>query len=265
MNRRAFNATAIQAILGSSILALAVESNALFKSNAKKNIQRWLKSLSHLSQNLNDELISAEKWQSRVQSLFAELNFELLLKEIDFSKIVKKLDQRKGRLPKCRVELESYFSGVEIKQRIYKFSKGVSIPPHAHNGMVSAHLVLNGSFRAQSFDRLFSEDDDASYMNLKNQTEKVLKKSDFVTMSDEKQNIHSLSALEDDSYVYYIAIKNVKSKQTYIHQADRAGMIYLDIENTEANGTRVDKIRARKIGRPEALAKYGQADIVSST
>src|SRR5262249_50277369 len=80
--------------------------------------------------------------------------------------------------------------------RVFGMRRGGGLLPHVHNNMVSAHLVLSGSFHVRTHERLRDLDDAVVLFPVR---DSVLRPGDVLSMSDARENQHWLRALEDRS------------------------------------------------------------------
>lgn len=75
--------------------------------------------------------------------------------------------------------------------------KGMSNVPHAHNQMVSAHIVLKGEAQLSAFSRDYQYEIANKSLNLRLVDSKVVRPGDVVCMTPYSANVHWFAAKQD--------------------------------------------------------------------
>ena len=124
--------------------------------------KRWINRQNDIARTLARGEIDADQWRVEVVALAHDIDLSQLMKEIDQS-IIKII----GRgLPNYPLKRAVYFRDDDGNRRIlryaaalFAFDRDNVITPHAHRHMVSAHMVIDGTFRVRNFDRVRDEED----------------------------------------------------------------------------------------------------------
>jgi hypothetical protein len=187
--------------------------------------------------------------------LFAMYEPVDLLERIDFDSVSRKLTgtEAKGRralfqpvlidgaAPEAASDPEP--ARVVITQIAY-IPKGCSIPPHGHSNMVSAFLHLSGRFRVRQYDKLA---DYCDALVIRRSGEAVGGAGQWSSMSDVRNNVHWVTALTDDCYLFSTKVILEEAKPYH-------GRINIDIRAASEVGGGV--LRAPKISGERADELY---------
>ena len=127
----------------------------------------------------------------------------------------------------------------------FTLKRGTAVVPHGHHNMATMHMVLAGRARVRHFDRLQST---ATHMLIRPASDVEGGAGAVTSISDEHQNIHWFDALSDRVFMFNIGVYQVRPGP--FGERD-----YLD----PLGGVRLTdgSIRAARLGRSEAYAKYG--------
>jgi hypothetical protein len=247
-DRRAFLQSSSGTLLAYALLDTLFERQA-FADPVKPIMADWLKELNELSISAQQRTLPQTDWQIMVEKLMDRVDLPELLRAIEFDKILSK-----GPLPD--VGARSYpfrfpkVAGVSDRlafgKQIFGLKSGRSVVPHGHNNMVTAFLILQGTFHGRHYDRLANEPD---HCLIKPTIDRPFSVGEHSSISDEKDNVHWFQATQDGSYIFNIHVYGV-SPQT----GEPTGRIYLD-----PNGEKVSdgNIRARRLRYEEAHRLYG--------
>ena len=105
--------------------------------------------------------------------------------------------------------------------------------PHVHNHMVSAHLVVSGSFHVRTHDRVR---DLADAVVLRPSQDRITARGDVITMSDQKDNQHWMVAPPDRSMTFDVGVVDLPASYRYAMKAEAYNMIYVDADRRPEQG-----------------------------
>ncbi|HEY9043767.1 MAG TPA: hypothetical protein VIN66_16410 [Rheinheimera sp.] len=118
-----------------------------------------------------------------------------------------------------------------IRIDILLLKKGDSIPAHAHRGVLSGFLVLKGLVNIRHYDvSEYQQDGVICHKTV----DKDLGAGGYTTNHDEKDNIHFLTGLADESVLYRFNITGLQSPVP-VHTALR-GRMYVDVSRIDTDG-----------------------------
>jgi hypothetical protein len=142
--------------------------------------------------------------------------------------------------------------GRRVGQKFFVLGEGRAVVPHAHDNMVSAHIVVEGSFHARTFDR---NHDEASHLHLTPSRDERIGLGSVLTMSEHRDNVHWLVAEGGRSCTFDVVVATLEPDREFAWPSNRHGMIFLDPDAGET--TSKGLFRVPKIGVEDALARYG--------
>jgi hypothetical protein len=182
-------------------------------------------------------------WQDGMAQLFAGLDVTDLVRFIRMDEIVRTAApvSRGARVIDLPVRPELAPMPVRAGYKLFLFGPGRANPPHAHDHMVSMHLVLRGRFRVRHFERIR---DEPGHMVLRPSMDRELGPGQETTISDARDNVHW--HVTQGGGVLLDVLQSSPATRTQLLDLDTA-------EPLEGG-----LLRALRIGSvEEALAKYG--------
>ena len=216
-------------------------------------VEQWLKETTAISKALKMDRINVTAWQDKMEALNRTLSYPKLLKFLNFDQLVQKIKYPKD----IAAAREIHFPQVPglpaklfFEPRMFAYRRGATSPTRAHNNMVSAHLVLKGSFRVRTFQRVR---DEANAIWLRPSMDKEILEGDIITMSDDRDNAHSFVATSDHAYILEIPVSQVNLNKRYMLKADEYSEIYADPSGKPAAD---GLIRAPVVEFEEALKRF---------
>jgi len=134
--------------------ALLAEISSARLARRTPSARAWLDRQEELARALASGTLGSEAWRREVEVLGREADVERLVAEALPSSAVRALPTD----PTRRILRWRGPDGRPLQQRyavaLFRFDRGNVITPHGHRGMQSAHLVIEGSLRARTYDRL---------------------------------------------------------------------------------------------------------------
>lgn len=172
------------------VYALAAVGARAIAGDADPTVARWLDRQQELAIALSDGRIQPGAWQDDVEAIAAEIDVAQLLQAIRRVR----LRQAAGGTATDPVKQAVDFldeAGTRRRLRyataLFTFDRTSVVTPHAHRNMVSAHLVLEGSFRVRTFDRV---DEDGDALLIRPAYDGTIGPGEVSTMSAERNNVH---------------------------------------------------------------------------
>jgi hypothetical protein len=212
------------------------------------SVSPWVTRQQDLAMALAQGEITAAAWQTQV---------EKLARHIDQDRLVGLLRDARRRdigraLPSYPFKTAIHFrdeTGAPAKLRfasaLFDFEPDDVITPHAHRHMVSAHMIVQGTFRVRNYDRV-GEDGDA--ILLRPSGDAILGTGTVSTMSSERDNVHWFVPEGGPATTFDVIVSGLDPDQPsfVIEPVDPLGGTRL------ANGI----IRAPILGFKESARKY---------
>jgi len=215
-------------------LALAVPLLAVWKTRAlaevaRSALDRWAREVVDLNRALASGDISLLEWQERIATLNVSVPVGDISRylQIDALSTQFRYPSRLAETVDPHFPEEVSVDGVTRPwfMRVFAMREGGAIIPHAHNNMVSAHLVVRGSFHARTYHRI---EDEGQAIAIRPSLDRLLNPGEVITMSDDRDNVHWLVAQRSRSMTFDIGVVNVSKTRTYKTPANRYSMVYLD-------------------------------------
>jgi hypothetical protein len=240
-----------------TLCELAVSRRAT-ASTVSPILTAWLREVDELARSLGGDALTQAAWRSQMESLYGRVPFSELLKVVDLDALA-----RDAPLPTTGESQLSLprLEGLPARPAYYGFVGGFragrSIPPHAHNHLVSSFLVLQGELRGRHFDRLRDEEDS---MAIAATSDRVFRPGDFSTVTQGRNNVHWFTARTDHSFILDIGVADLAPAGT-MHplegqQRGKTGRIYVDVDRCVA-GVPGAVAKARRLTETEAYRRYG--------
>jgi len=239
---------------GASTLLLTALAKSFAWAGDPAPMETWARALVALKDDLRSGRIGVLDWQTRVEALNGSVPVDELCAYLDIDALT-----RGFRYASLLADAQDPILPAEIVGaagmrnwfvRVFGMRRGGAIIPHIHNNMVSAHLVISGSFRARTHDRVR---DLADAVVLRQTRDARLRTGDIISMSDRRDNQHWLIALEDRSMTLDVGVVDLPPSWRYGLQANGYNMIFVDPDRpTERDGT----ITAPILTFAQAQAKF---------
>ena len=241
-------------LLASSLPSF-VPRNGLMR--AAGAFEPWLAQVAKLSRDLGTGRISQTEWQFGMAGLYANVPLAELLTAIDFDRL--KPDMMTRDLGRRGLVFDPLFVGTKqsrglsvadepdrmLVSKVAHIRKGRSIPPHGHRNMVSAFLVISGDFRVRQYDKVAEERDS---LIIRPTVDEVAGVGSWSDASDERNNIHWLTAMSDDSFLFTAKVVRVDRRKRFEG--------HIDIDAGRAEEIAGGNLRARKISYAESHELY---------
>ena len=248
LTRRAFTTQSVHALLTFSLIQTLCRRE-LFAASVNPQMASWLKEVNQLAESLKHQTLDQRVWQTKIETLFRQIDLPELLKFIDFDQIDKRANPPKNGAQSIRFDYPKA-EGVPTKlvfgQQIFALRKDRSVVPHGHNNMATAFIILKGEFQGKHYDRL---EDEKDHMIIKPTIDRKFTPGECSSVSDYKDNVHWFKALTGPAYIFNLHILDVNPGSE-----KRTGRLYVDPNGEKVAGGR---IRARRIDDEEAHRLYG--------
>jgi hypothetical protein len=254
LNRRQFfGAFAASAALYTVCRAEAIEGGT------PSDLDRWAQGIADLNRELAAGRIALIEWQTTMAALDSGLDLAALKGYLDFDRLTAAMNfpEKLAQTADPKFPEQINIDGIERSWfiRIFGMRQGGAIIPHVHNNMVSAHLVLEGQFRARTFDREADmPDPTVNSVMLRPKINETLKPGQMVTMSDDRDNCHWLVAETDRSFTFDVGVLELSKTRLYTLPANEYSMIFVDPTAEQQDGYGL--IRAPVMTFKECVAKF---------
>jgi hypothetical protein len=221
----------------------------LLAQEVRPTAEAWVRDLRERCCDLHRHALEPREWQTSVERLFAQLPLLDLLRAIEFERLAAGLklpDDRAGTRDVTLPEVRG-LSDLPFVTRVFGLKKGRAIVPHGHRNMASGHLIVKGEMHVRHFDRLRDEED---CLILAPTIDRVAKTGNATTISDQRDNVHWLTAESDTAYTFDVIVVGLDPSLGFDWRMD-----YVDVRaRPSADGT----IRAPRIDAEEAFRRFGK-------
>ncbi|WP_341896639.1 hypothetical protein [Ferrovibrio terrae] len=251
--RRHITHSLLQTAATLGLLRFALAGNAL-ANTVRPLTECWAEDVVTLARDFRQRSLSPLQWQQAIAILNAKVPMDELLSYIDFNRLKAMLEAHGPGEHFERVRLPGLETGsARIWSAVFILSEGDAIPPHAHNNLATAHLVLQGRFHARTFDRV---EDTPGRMLLKPSMDAVFGVGETVSMSDDRDNAHWFIAESGAPvFTFDVSMRSPELRQ-YQNPTDRDGRIFV----APADGRRQDGlVEAEVVDYSTSQNRFGKA------
>jgi hypothetical protein len=247
-------------ILGGVLPLYAIARSGAVAGGMPSALDRWAQNVADLNGALRDGKITNLEWQGRMAALNADVDIADLARYLDFDKLTRALEFPTNLAETADPKFPSHINiGGKPRRwflRFFGMARGGAIIPHVHNNMVSAHLIVQGSFRVRTYDRLADEPGELASVLLKRRIDEVMGLGRSITMSDDSHNGHWMIAKENRSFTFDTGVIAANPVRDYALKANDFNMIFVDPAMGPASA---ETVRARVVTFDEARGKYAPA------
>jgi len=240
-------------------LALAAPLLAAWRTGALAAVARsaldpWARQVVALNRGLAAGNVGLLNWQDRIAALNTSVPVGEVVRYLDIDKLTAHFayPNKLAETADLHFPKTVWVGGMERPWflRVFAMREGGAIIPHAHNNMVSAHLVVRGNFRARTYDRVRDERDAIA---IRPSFDRLISPGEIITMSDDRDNVHWLVAQRNRSMTFDIAVLDISKTRRYAIPADKHSMIYIDpTPKPDSDGL----IRAPVISFEQSVKKF---------
>jgi hypothetical protein len=187
-------------------------------------ISRWIEEIGSLAASVQGGTLSPLEWQSAIERLHAKMPIEDVIRFVDLDAALRRVKhppQKLGGIEDVRWPQ----AGLHFGHKLFIYRKGSCTPPHAHDHLVSAHLVLKGEIRVRTFDRV--QDLEGAIL-IKPARDRVEKPGATVSMSDYRDNVHWFEGLSDVAVSFDVPVPDIEPAKPYKIPAEGQNQIFLD-------------------------------------
>jgi hypothetical protein len=246
MNRRDFTKTLLGSIASYSLLSTLFTKDA-FADSVKPVTNDWARSLHEMSLDLKQTTITPGQWQTKIDELYSHLPLEELIARIEFAKLTQGFEYPDLGVTTKWVtfpKLDGLPQDLAFYGKIFGMRKDRAIIPHGHRNMVSCHYVLQGELWLRHYDKV---EEDGATMVIEPTVDQIARMGSHSSISDEKNNIHWLTATTDTAFTYDVLVVDLNGEKWDVDNIDPYA------SEKVAGG----RLRVRKLPVEEALKKYG--------
>jgi hypothetical protein len=248
--RRTLCASGLRLLLGSALLQYAARAHAI-EGSLKWAVRPWLQRLEESSTALSAGALRPAAWQVEVEAVLRQLDLRDLLASLDFERLAataKFPSQGEGMERLYFLEPDGRIQPLRFRPFLFTLRKDRAVVPHGHHNMATMHCMLAGRARVRHFDRLETTD---THMLIRATSDRLAAPGDISSVSDEANNIHWFQGLSDQVFMFNIGVYQVDPSSPFGERD------YVDPLGAESLGNGI--LRAERMSRSEAYAKYGRA------
>lgn len=235
--------------------------NALFAVSAGATarggaVSAWLNDIVALKDALKAGEINETDWQTLVERRHAQTPLSDIVQWLDLDRLAARFPYATRLAHFTDPALPAEITGAAGMDgwffRVFGMRRDGGLLPHVHNTMVSAHIVLSGSFRVRTHDRLR---DLKGAVLLRPVRDAILRPGDILTMSSTRENQHWLRALEDRSMTLDVGIYGVADARLALPAQFNSTILIDPTVRPERDGTIVAPVLSVR----QAIAKFAAA------
>lgn len=213
--------------------------------------RRWQRELEEICAAVRAGKLKPAAWQAAIERLHASMPLEEIVRFVDVEAVVARIkhpEAKLGAVENLRWPADTLPS---FGRKLFVYRQGACTPPHAHNHLVSAHLVLKGQIRTRTFNRV--EDLERSIL-IEPTGDRTAGPGTTVSMSDDRDNVHWFEGVAGVSVSLDVPVDQVSPDKAYRLPAEAYNQIYLDpTVPARADG----RIEAPVIKFQESVRRFG--------
>ncbi len=174
-----------------------------------RGISHWVRRQDEIAQALARGEISGLAWAQEVEHLAASISVPEVLAALKNAQIADAGAPSYNDPKKSFVRFldeDGKPAKLAYGAALFKFHRGNVITPHVHRHMVSAHMVIEGSFRIRNFDWI-AEDGDG--VILKPTRDYVAKPGEVSTMCTQRDNGHWFVPLSEGATTFDVVVSGL--------------------------------------------------------
>lgn len=187
----------------------------LISSHSSMRIDDWLHQLFTAGEALKKAGMDPLGWKRRMDEIYAAAPLAELLNHIDYDALKARMDySTKGE---CFIRLPMGFEGEDLSHerrqvvtKIAGVKAGHAVPPHGHENMVSAFLILDGEFHVRQFDRL---KESPAHLYIRETANERQTRGRWSSISDTVNNCHWLKATGGESFLFSTKIVEIDPRR----------------------------------------------------
>ena len=228
--RRSFLQQSLLMATQSWLIVSGLKARA-FEPGMKAVIEDWLRKTVALHRGLRGGGLSPTAWRRAMDELFRKVGLETLVQGLDLNRFIDKQRPTDNLAVIQNIPLPEVAGLAPMPafgHKIFVLRRGGAIIPHAHNDMVSAHLVVKGRFHVRTFNRRFEKETEPGFLALEPSLDRIFGPGEVITMADDYDNVHWLVATTDTAVTFDIPVTALGSGRSYPNPANRYSMIFVD-------------------------------------
>jgi len=183
--------------------ALLAELSFAGASRRSRSVRAWLDRQEALAEGLVAGSLEPEQWRHEVEALGREADVARLIAEALPSPSSRPFPTHPAR----RLLHWRDGDGKPRSQRyavaLFEFDRTSVITPHAHRGMLSAHLVARGALRARTYDRVSTEPD---ALVLRPAADRRLETGETSSIGPGRENVHWFVPLTEGAATFDVLV-----------------------------------------------------------
>jgi hypothetical protein len=232
------------------VLQLGFQHRAWARTVAWK-VEHWSQELARLASDVRAGRLAPQAWQHAMEQLHSAITISELIESLDVDQILRRIkypSEKLGAIQDIRLSALEPKEMEGFGRKLFVYRKGSCTPPHAHNHLVSAHLILRGQIRTRKFNRL---EDVEHAIVIEPTVDGVFGPGHTDSMSDDENNVHWFQGVSDIAVTFDVPVWDISPEKKYGHPAK--GQIFID-PTVPAGGD--GRIVAPVISFPTAVRKF---------
>lgn len=187
-----------------------------------KATARWRYAVDGLFADLCSGELRAVDWQRCIETVYEKTDLAALIRELE----LEKLDATQRHAGNLGAVAEVPLNGSTTwGHQLFSYRRGAQTPPHAHNNVASAHVVLWGQVHVRTWHRVA---DAPGHLILEPTRDVIARAGDVITMTDDRDNVHAFTGLTPSSATLDVAASNVDPVRSYDTPAEGHGQLFVN-------------------------------------
>ena len=212
MDRREFTKSLMGSIASYALLRTLFTTDT-FADSVKPVTGGWLRGLHEMSLDLERAKITPGQWRTKIDKLYNRLALEELLARIEFARLTQGFEYPDLGVNTKWVNFPKLDGLPQTSLSTARFSGcgRTGRGPRTAIGTVSCHYVLQGEILAPALRKRSKKT--ARTMVIKPTVAHIARVGSHSSISDEKNNIHWLTATTDTAFTYDVLIVDLKGEK----------------------------------------------------
>ncbi len=225
LTRRDVLLGSLKTVAVAQFLRLSLGTKA-YASAIAPEIEPWLTDLGAIARDFRSDSLTLPQWHTAIETLNRRVPMQDLITYVKLEEVKPRLLAlgRGEHFEKFELPLISGL-GRPFTSSVFSVTPGEHVPPHGHNNLVTAHMLLKGRLHTRTFARLH---DEKGRITVKPSRDEMSDIGMTVTMSEEIDNIHWFQAQREQAFSFQISA-TVPNTKDYLNGAEHDGRVYLDL------------------------------------
>jgi hypothetical protein len=209
----------------------------LFADPATADFERWLAQLLAAGEALKRGELTTEQWQARMDALYGSVSLHELRAHIDFDRLTQRFDFTADGEKFIAIDPLSGAAFADppperdrVVTKLAGVRRGKNVPPHGHENMTSAFLVLHGEFDLKQYDKLKTNAESLVFRQSRDERQGP---GAWSSTSETLRNLHWLQAQSGDAFFFSTKLVHI------VAAAPMKGRVNVDLRRAVDRGAGV--------------------------